>query len=48
MRALLGDFAAEAIGLDEIDGGEEARLAEEVGPSIRSLDFELIDAVAQG
>src|SRR5258708_11824219 len=41
-------FAAEAVGLDEIHGGEEARLAEKVGPGVRCLDFELVDAVAQG
>src|ERR1700731_1992779 len=45
---LLRYFAAEAVGLDEIDGGEEARLVEKSGPLVRGLDFELAHAVAQG
>src|SRR5260370_28559946 len=46
-RHFLRNFATEAVGLDEIHGGEEARLAEKVGPSVRSLHFELVYAVAQ-
>ena len=44
-RHLLRDFAAEAVGLDKIHGGEKARLTEKIGPSVRRLDFELIHAV---
>ena len=43
----LRDFAAEAISLDEIDGGEKTRLAEKIGPGVGRLDFELVDAVTQ-
>src|SRR5712664_1212075 len=47
-RHFLRYFAAEAVGLDEIHGGEEARLAEKVWPVVRGLHFELVHAVAQG
>ena len=40
---LLRDLAAEAVGLDEVDGGEEARLAEGVGPGVGDLRFELVE-----
>ena len=43
-----GDFAAEAVGLDEVDGGEEARLAEDVGPRVGNLGLELIQSAAEG
>src|SRR5216683_181295 len=43
-----GDFAAEAVGLDEVDGGEETRLTEKIGPGVWGLHFELVDAVAEG
>src|SRR5262249_21113754 len=36
-RHFFRDFAAETIGLHEIDGGEKAGLAEEVGPGIGGL-----------
>ena len=42
-RHFVGDHAAEAVGLDEIHGGEEAGLAEDVGPGIGDLDFELVE-----
>src|SRR5712692_2565782 len=38
----LTDFAAEAVRLDEVDGGKEAGLTEEVGPGVVGLHFELI------
>jgi len=47
-RHFLGDFAAEAVGLDKIHGGEETRLTEKIGPRVRRLHFELINAVAEG
>ena len=37
---LEGDHAAEAVGLDEVDCGEEAGLAEGVGPGVGDLGFE--------
>ncbi len=40
---LEGDHAAEAVGLDEVDGGEEAGLAEGVGPGVGDLGFECVD-----
>src|SRR5216684_9048429 len=43
-----GDFAAEAVGLDKINGGEETRLTEKIGPGVGGLHFELVDAVAEG
>jgi hypothetical protein len=42
-----GDFAAEAISLDEVDGGQETSGAEKIGPGVVGLDFELVDAVAE-
>jgi len=45
---LFGDAPAEAVGLDEIDGGEEAGLAEAVGPRVGDLGFELVDSVGKG
>jgi hypothetical protein len=44
----LSDFTAEAIGLHEIDGREEAGLAEQIGPSVGDLDLQLIEASAEG
>ncbi len=43
-----GDFAAEAVGLDEIDGGKKTRLTEKIGPGVWGLHFELVNAVAEG
>ena len=43
-----GDAAAQAIGLHKIHGGEESRLAEEIGPRIVGLDFELVGFAAEG
>ena len=45
---LEGDHAAEAVGLDEVDGGEEAGLAEGVGPGVGDLGFELVDLMVEG
>src|SRR6266849_8429752 len=47
-RHFLGDFAAEAVGLDKIHGGEETRLTEKIGPGVWRLHFELVNAVAEG
>src|SRR5260370_35007913 len=47
-RHFLGDFAAEAVGLDKIHGGKETRLTEKIGPGVWRLHFELVDAVAEG
>ncbi len=44
---LEGDHAAEAVGLDEVDGGEEVGLAEGVGPGVGDLGFELVDLVVE-
>jgi len=41
-----GDSAAQAIGLNEIHGGQETRLAEEVWPGVVGLDFELVGLAA--
>ena len=46
-RHLVGDFAAEAVGLDEVDGGEEARLAEDVRPGVGDLRLQLVDCVVE-
>jgi collagen type III alpha len=43
-----GDLAAEAIGLDHVDGGEEAGLAEGVRPGVGDLSAELVDLVVEG
>src|ERR1700678_3682080 len=43
----LGDFAPEAVGLHEVHGGEKAGLAENVGPGVWHLRFELIEAAAE-
>ena len=45
---LLRDHAAEAVGLDEVDGGEEAGLAEGVGPGVGDLGFEGVDGMVEG
>jgi len=45
---LEGDFAAEAVGLDVVDGGEVAGLAEGVGPGIGLLAGELVEAAGEG
>ena len=45
---LEGDHAAETVGLNEVDGGEEAGLAEGVGPRVGDLGFELVDGVVEG
>ena len=45
---LEGYHAAEAVGLDEVDGGEETGLAEGVGPGVGDLGFELIDLMVEG
>src|SRR5216684_234462 len=47
-RHFLRYFAAEAIGLDEIHGGEETRLAEKIGPGVGHLDFELVYTMGKG
>src|SRR5260370_40135834 len=47
-RHFLGDFAAEAVGLDEIDGGKKTRLTEKIGPGVWGLHFELVDPGAEG
>ena len=44
---LEGDHAAEAIDLDEVDGGEEVGLAEGVGPGVGDLGFELVDLMVE-
>src|SRR5260370_2519801 len=44
----LGDFAAEAVRLDEIHGGEKTRLAKKVGPGVGGLHLELVYALAEG
>ena len=44
-RHLERDLAAETIGLDEVDGREEAGLAEDVGPGVGDLHLELVDPV---
>ena len=41
-----GDSAAQAIGLNKIHSGQEARLAEEVWPSVVGLDLELVRPAA--
>jgi len=41
-----GDSAAQAIGLNEIHGGQETRLAEEVWPGVVGLDLELVGFAA--
>ena len=46
-RHLLRDLPAKAIGLHEVDRGEESRLAKSVRPGVGDLHFELIDLVAQ-
>ena len=46
-RHLQCDLAAQAVGLHEVDGGEEARLAEQVGPRVGDLHLQLVDAVAR-
>jgi len=43
----LADHAAETIGLHKIHGGEETCLAEEIGPGVVGLHFELIDCVIE-
>ena len=43
-----GHHAAEAVGLDEVDRGEETGLAEGVGPGVGDLGFELIDLMVEG
>ncbi len=49
MRAISSAIgAAEAIGLDEVDGGQEAGLTEGVGPGIRALRSELVESSGQG
>ena len=40
-RHLVRDLAAQAVGLHEIDGREEARLPEQVGPCVGNLRLEL-------
>src|SRR5260370_3428602 len=47
-RHFLGDFAAEAVGLDKIHGGEETRLAAKIGPGGWGLHLGLGDTVAAG
>ena len=42
------NFAAESVGLDEVDGREKAGLAEGVGPSVRDLGFEGVDGMVEG
>src|SRR5439155_27139845 len=37
-----------AVGLDEIQSGAEARVAEKVGPGVRGLHFKLVESVAEG
>ena len=46
-RHFLTDFAAEAVGLYEINGGKKARLAEEIRPGVVRLHFELIVGVGK-
>ena len=46
-RHLIGDAAAESIGLHEIDGGEKTRLAEKIGPRVGNLSFQLVDLMIQ-
>src|SRR5229473_1587745 len=46
-RHLLADFAAEAVGLNEIHSGEETSLAEKIGPGVVCLHFELIGSVRE-
>src|SRR5690242_1594765 len=46
-RHLLADFAAEAVGLNEINGRKKPSLAEKIRPGVVRLHFELIDAVGK-
>src|SRR6266567_3839706 len=46
-RHFLADFAAEAVGLNEIHCGEKTGLAEKIGPGVVRLHFELIDTVGE-
>ena len=45
---LLRDHAAKAVGLHEVYGGEEAGLAEGVGPGVGDLGFEGVEGVVEG
>ena len=44
---LFGDFAPEAVRLDEVDCRKEPGLAKNVGPGVGHLSFELIQPAAQ-
>jgi len=49
MRAIsLATLRRKAIGLNEVDGGEEARLAKSIGPGIGDLRAQLIELVVEG
>jgi hypothetical protein len=47
-RHFEGDHAAEAVGLHEVDGGEEAGLTEGVGPRVGDLGFEHVELMVEG